>query len=242
MDRGAWRGVVHSITKNQTRLKRLTLQAPALIYSTCLVPVGRFAANRLPRAESATGPGFHPHSQKGVRLPLPWLEDGPTQRSACRVCTGYLYRKCPGHLWSRGIPVSSDAHFCVSASSRWARPQARRCRAPLQCPRAALGPMQAALEDRCAPGPFEFLIRIWGIFRPELSLFEKIVDGGEVTELVHFTFLEEVYRNGVQFSHWASEARFKWSKVQDRSRSSVGVFSYSWGEIWTMLENFCHSL
>ena len=160
MDRGAWRGVVHSITKNQTRLKRLTLQAPALIYSTCLVPVGRFAANRLPRAESATGPGFHPHSQKGVRLPLPWLEDGPTQRSACRVCTGYLYRKCPGHLWSRGIPVSSDAHFCVSASSRWARPQARRCRAPLQCPRAALGPMQAALEDRCAPGPFEFLIRI----------------------------------------------------------------------------------
>ena len=58
MDRGAWRGVVHSITKNQTRLKPLTVQTPALIYSTCLVPVGRFAANRLPRAESATGPGF----------------------------------------------------------------------------------------------------------------------------------------------------------------------------------------
>ena len=38
-----------------------------------------------------------------------------------------------------------------------------------------------------------------------------MVDGGEVTELVHFTFLEEVFRNGVQLSPWASEARFKWS-------------------------------
>ena len=160
MDRGAWRGVVHSITKNQTGLKQLTVQTPALIYSTCLVPIGSFAANRLPRGESATGPGFHPHSQKGVPLPLPWPEDGPAQSSTCPVCTGYLYRKCPGRLWSGGIPASSDAHFCVSASSRWARPQAWRCHAPLQCPRAALGPMQAALEDRCASGLFESLTRI----------------------------------------------------------------------------------
>ena len=144
MDRGAWRGVGHSITRNQTRLKRPTVQTPALIYSTCLVPVGRFAANWLPRGESATGRGFHPHSQKGVPLPLPCLKDGPAQPSSCRVCTGYLHRKCPGHLGSGGTPASSDVHCCVSTVRR-ARPHTWRCRAPLQRPRASLGPMQAAL-------------------------------------------------------------------------------------------------
>lgn len=35
---------------------------------------------------------------------------------------------------------------------------------------------------------------------PELSRSEKVVNGGEVTELAHFTFLQEVFRTGIRLS------------------------------------------
>lgn len=59
-----------------------------------------------------------------------------------------------------------------------------------------------------------------------------MVDGGEVTELVHFTLLEEIFRNGVQRSPRASEARFRWSdKGLGPLTALGGVFSYSQGGI-----------
>ena len=144
MDRGAWRGVVHSITRNQTRLKRLTVQTPALIYSTGLVPVGRFAANWLPRGEQQLDVAFILILRKGSPSPCPGSKMAPPS-PAPAVCVQGTFIENALVIWGLEGPQLPVMSTVVSAPSRQARPHAWWCRAPLQRPRASLGPMQAAL-------------------------------------------------------------------------------------------------